>query len=171
VPEVTPDNTAKDVTADVVATLGALTVSARPVFAKVITVDDVETFRRIADPLAGTVAGVVSRPPRRGPGSDNSQERVERLDLDVCFVVAVSRKPGGEEREAAEEMQRLASLVRAGLALDITRGGRCHAVRWGGSLLDRTELGGAPRLVAPRPNQSFYVAVFPVACAWSVPRS
>lgn len=165
--DVTAAQTAQLVLADVVAALAAATVAKESVFRSVVTAEDLDAFQRVADPIAGPVAGVVARPPQRFSGRDSSEQYTVLLEFDVAIRLSTTRAAGEDERVATDEMLRLSECAKAALEADKSRGGRCGAVKVAGRLVRGTDLRGAPRLVS-KGRGAFYVATLPVACAWAV---
>ena len=144
--ELTADTWARDVLDSLAAALGAAAVGGQPVFPGGVSVaDDVAGFERTADPLRGTAAAVIGRAPEVGQPQDNGDARTERIATEVAVRFAVQRAPGESERGAVVEAARLADLVRQAVRQDPTRGGLCHAIEWGGAVLDSTDCKGAFR--------------------------
>lgn len=165
--DVTAAQTAQLVLADAVAALAAASVAKELVFRSVLTAEDLDAFGRVADPIAGPVAGVIARPPQRFSGRDSSERFTVLLEFDVAIRLSVLRAAGEDERVATDEMLRLSELAKAALDADKSRGGRCDAIRINGRLVRGTDLRGAPRLVS-KGRGAFYVATLPVACVWVV---
>lgn len=170
-PDLVADTTAKDVVDDVISVLTDATVDDAKIFAEVGTFDDIASFQRVADPLKGIVAGIITKPPKRVNPVDNGDDYAERLAFEVAFRMSLNREAGEDEKTAADEMNRITSLIRAALLADKTRGGNCGIVVADGQTILGTDVTGEPRMFAPKPNQGFFTAVLPVVCAWSVPSS
>ena len=169
--DLTPDSTAQDVVEHVRATLDGVTVASVRLFARVGVYDDVASFARTCGQLAAAnECAVIPRlPTDRGAAMDNGDDYTERLQLLVAVSFPRSRVAGGTEQAAAQEMARLAGLIRKALLADRTRGGRCTAITFdgGGRVLDGTDCAGTYSPVAQRPNQAWYVFTVPAACGWT----
>lgn len=168
-PDLTVSTIASDVVADICATLRDATVAGDAAFAGVFVHDDLESFRRVADPLAGQMAGIIIRPPDRAPSDDNGARWVERLAFEVAVIGASKRVAGSGEDEGLRRAFSGLETAVAALLADRTRGGLCELVTFRGQLITGTLVNGDARNVPPGPNQSFYTAVLPLVCGWRVP--
>jgi hypothetical protein len=134
-----------------------------------LTVDDVESFQVLSDAMTGPVAGLAVRPQQSMRGEESGQRSIERLTIDVCVRLMIARNAGEDEKLATEAMHTATSVVAKMIDADRTFGGLCDLLSTGGGMIPGAEVNGEPRLVAPRPNQTFYTAVVPVVCGWEIP--
>jgi hypothetical protein len=166
-------NKETDIVADIKMTLETLRASddLLPVFSEVKTVDDVESFIRIDDPLKAshkTDAGIVVGDTDQDVGSDDTESAVRKMVLSVVVRFYQSRKPGGDERDAVTRKERYVQLVRDALLQDASRGGACNLVVFNGKVINCTDVDGAARLITRSANQMFYAVSIPVSCVYSV---
>lgn len=167
-PDITVDNRAAAILANIVTTLEAVTVSGAASFVSVAIYEDLATFERVADAMKGVAVGVIGRLPERNDPQDNADQFAERMTIDVAYRFRLDRKPGESESAAMNEMHRLGVLIRKAMMVDPFRNLLAQAVEWSGTLVYPTDVTGPPRLVQNASNAGTYIASVPVVCAWTL---
>lgn len=170
-PLVLLSTTAAEIIDDIVTTLTNATIDTAETtdvdaFRSVGVFDDLEAFRRVADPANAPAAGVIVSPVDRSRNSDNDSVYVDRLAFEIAITVAVKRPPGADDSAGVDACSRAADAARRALVADPSRGGRCALVTFNGQLIAGTEIVGPTRIVRRDPDASFFVIVIPAACAW-----
>lgn len=164
-----------DILSNIVDTLTAAMDGPDALFSKVLIVEDLDAFTRVADPLAGggngVVAGVIAKPPLWGNAHDSAEDHVERYEFQIALRLTVQRSPGQDDSDALNQLNALAVQVRAALLADPSRGGLAMPIRFEGKYLHATDLRGGPKIEPTKVGHAFYAATIPVVCGRRVERT
>src|SRR4051812_4194830 len=80
------DETENEIVEDVRETLAeAMSDDDERAFGVVVVTDDQESFLRLTDPAGKIAAGIVRMPSERRAGSDNSEQWIARMPLEVVL--------------------------------------------------------------------------------------
>src|SRR4051794_21456519 len=114
--EIVVDNRPSLIVADLLASLKAARIGGVPVFFDAVSVNDIESFIRVADvlktppkPVCGIVEGTIER--RAGDNCD--QLSVCRLPFEIVVRFANPRKPGEGESVAMDQAKFLLQAAAA----------------------------------------------------------
>lgn len=167
-PEILVDNTASEIVADCLAALMAATVSGQTVFASAISVNDVESFLRVSDPLSDTKPrlGIVEGSIEQRNGTADIEPALCRLPLDLLIKFKYVRNPGDGEQAAMVLAKRYLQIAKKSLMVDPSRGGRANLLMWGGEVVNGTSVSGVLRPIIRRTNEAFFAAAASVAVCW-----
>lgn len=169
-PDIVVDNRASLIIADMVTAIAAATVVGVPVFDSVGTVNDVESFIRVADPVridGKVVCGIVEGTIEERYGNNSDEQGICRLPFEIIVRFLKRRKPGATETPAMIQAKNLLEVAKSAILIDKSRNGNADLVYWSGEVINGTTVRGTARpLTGKIPNEAFFTAALTGACAW-----
>jgi hypothetical protein len=168
-PEIVVDDRPSLIVANLISALKAATINGVPVFSDAVSVNDVESFVRVADvlrtnkkPVCGIVEGTIER--RNG---DNCDQKANcRLPFDIVVRFMDRRKPGEGETSAMDTAKFLLQAAAAAIMANPGRSGLADLVQWGGEVINGTSVTGTARPVTKFANEAFFAATQSGSCVW-----
>lgn len=170
-PEIAVDNRATLIVDDLVSAIRAATVNNIPVFDSVGTVNDVQSFVRVAEPMCSldsrTACGIVEGTIEERTGNNSDEKSICRLPFEIVVRFALRRKPGDTETPAMQRAKWLLEVAKNAIMVDPSRDGNAGMVYWNGEVINCTTVKGIARqLTGKNANEAFFTASMSGACAW-----